>query len=110
MRPSLVLSLALIPALLAPGQAAAFDFGFVRVPDWMGPWILGLAAGMVPFWLFVAVTKPRHIAFRDVRRSHGEVARITRMAHGTMLVLFAALMAMIFVGMGLRRYAEAVAG
>ena len=110
MRPLLVFPLALAGVFLASGPAAAFDFGFVRVPMWMDPWILGLAVGMVPFWLLAVVTKPRHIAFKDIYRNYGAVSSITRMAHRTTAAIFVALMAMLFLGMGLQRYAEATVG
>ena len=105
MRRLLFLPQALLGTFVAPGCAAAFDFGFVSAPDRIGPWILGLAVAMVPFWVVVLFSKPRHFAFRDIFRSCDEVSRITRMAHRPTAVLFVALMAMIFAGKSLRRYA-----
>jgi hypothetical protein len=78
--------------------------GFIRVPDWMDKYLIGLLLLQLPFWFGLIVTKPHDVPFNEMyRMKAGPVAtfffRITQ-------VLFLSMMALFFVGMGLIRATE----
>ena len=94
-------------ALFAATPATAYDFGFVRAPDWMDP-IVGslLAATVVLFGLTVAM-KPRGVEVSEMYQHFGDFSLFGRIIYAAMALAFIALMGMVFLGMGLQRAAEA---
>jgi hypothetical protein len=89
--------------LLSVDRAFAFDFGFVRVPDWMDVYIGWLFAATCLGFAGLAVTKPRGVAFNQVANT--QISPVANFFRFSTLIAFAILMLMIFVGMGLRRFA-----
>jgi hypothetical protein len=89
---------AILLLALSPTDAHAFNYGFIRVPDWMDKYLIGLLLLQLPFWL------ARDVPFNEMHRMKaGPIPtfflRITQ-------VLFLLLMVLFFVGMGLIRAAE----
>lgn len=94
-----------VTALLSTmNQAFAFNFGFVRVPDWMDSYIAGLMIAALFSYLGLAVTKPRGIPVNQLSRV--KVSPLANFFRIILLISFALLMLMLFAGMGLRRFAE----
>ncbi|MDU8946282.1 hypothetical protein [Ovoidimarina sediminis] len=95
-------------ALLAPicvlafaNPALAFNWGFVRVPDWMDPWLLLLVILQAPFWIVALRYKPRGVSLMQMDKTG--LPAFARLSITLVTILFAALMLMIFIGMGLAR-------
>jgi len=81
--------------------AWAFNWGFVRAPDWMDSWLLLLLVLQTPFWLVALRYKKRGESLLEMDKSNlPAFARISIYVVG---VLFALLMIMLFIGMGLAR-------
>ena len=79
----------------------AYDFGFVRAPDWMDPIVLLLLLAFVTVWLASLATKPAEVPVSEMYRTPMPPLPtwLWRVAAG----LFALLMAAVFLGMGLAR-------
>lgn len=90
--------------LLSANRAFAFNFGFVRVPDWMDPYIGVLVAVTLFIWLGLAATKPSGVPFKQVR--YVKISPIANFFYLGIAFFFTIMMIMLFAGMGLRRYAE----
>ncbi len=90
--------------MLSPNRAFAFNFGFVRVPDWMDPYIGSLVVVTFVFWLGLAATKPSGVPFKQVR--YVKISPIANLFYLGLGFFFAIMMVLLFAGMGLRRYAE----
>ncbi|PBC00644.1 hypothetical protein [Mesorhizobium sp. WSM3860] len=90
--------------LLSWNPAFAFNFGFVRVPDWMDPYIGVLVVLTFFFWLGLAATKPSGVPFQQVR--YVKISPIANFFYLGLAFFFTIMMVMLFAGMGLRRYAE----
>lgn len=85
-------------------QAFAFNFGFVRVPNWMDGYIGGLVLASLAAYLGLVLTKPAGVPVNQLHRvTISPLANVFRFA---LLISFMALMGMVFAGMGLQRYAE----
>jgi hypothetical protein len=90
--------------LIHSQPAHAANFGFVRWPDYLDSYILiATVASGIGFVLLKSVL-PSGKSFTDVPKADRTIA-MKIIAYPTMLAFFA-LMAMIFVGMGLQRAAE----
>ncbi|MFK0690601.1 hypothetical protein ACFX5Q_20700 [Mesorhizobium sp. IMUNJ 23033] len=90
--------------LLSVNRAFAFNFGFVRVPDWMDFYIGLLFAATCVCWLGLAATKPRGVPFNQL--SNTKISPLANVFRCGMIIVFTILMVLLFAGMGLRRYAE----
>ncbi len=89
---------------LAPAEAQAFNYGFIRVPDWMDRYLVALLVLQLPFWLGLVVTKPRGVPFNQLYRT--QMGRVPTFFLRVTQILFVSMMTMFFLGMGLRRAAE----
>ncbi len=82
-------------------QVLAFDFGFVRVPDWMDKYLLVLLFIYVVFWMALLLVKPKGVPVNElygVKKSF--FTTFCLFVSATAFVLF---MIMLFIGMGLVR-------
>lgn len=100
--------IAAVLMLLPAPQALAFNFGFVRVPDWMDMYIGVLCAVSVAAWLGLLATKPRGVPIREL--PNVQISPLAGFFRWGLLIAFMGMMALVFLGMGLRRYAEFQAG
>ncbi len=82
-------------------NAFAFNFGFVRVPDWMDNYLIGLFLVQLPFWIGILVTKPVGVPFSQLYRTKMEP--LPNFLFRASQILFFVLLAAVFVGMGLAR-------
>ncbi|MBB4192665.1 drug/metabolite transporter (DMT)-like permease [Rhizobium aethiopicum] len=90
--------------LLSANQAFAFTLTRIRVPDWMDPYMAMFLVFSLFGYLGLVVTKPRGVPVKQLSRvKFSPLANFFRVFFGTMFLIF---MAMLFVGMALRRYAE----
>lgn len=103
MKPLQTLALTTFTLALTANTAWAYNFGFVRAPDWMDPYILALFVLMVPFWIAVMITKPKHISFKTIYQRRSELSRTSRYYYRIFQALSLPLLAMMLVGMGLAR-------
>ncbi|RJT34336.1 hypothetical protein D3227_23940 [Mesorhizobium waimense] len=87
--------------LLSVNRAFAFNFGFVRVPDWMDSYIVWLFAATCICWVGLAATKPRGVPFNQL--SNTRVSPLANVFRFGMIIVFTILMVLLFAGMGLRR-------
>ena len=82
-------------------QFLAFNFGFVRVPDWMDTWVISLViisaicAGMTQLF------KPSGVPFNQLYRT--KLTGYANVAFRSTQISFAVLMVLLFTGMGLAR-------
>jgi hypothetical protein len=95
---------AILLLALSPTDAHAFNYGFIRVPDWMDKYLIGLLLLQLPFWFGLMVTKPRDVPFNEMYRM--KAAPVPTFFLRITQVLFLLLMVLFFVGMGLIRAAE----
>lgn len=98
------IALAGVLLLMSQGSASAFNFGFVRVPDWMDSYIGWLLVAVGVSWVGLLFTKPKGVPFNQLPN-----VRISPIANFFRLVTAASgllVIVLLFVGMGLRRYAE----
>lgn len=91
----------IVLALLASRPAHAYNFGFVRAPDWMDPIVLGLLAAFLVTWGAAIATKPAGIPVQGMYQA--ELSPVTRWSLRAAAVLYALLMVAVFIGMGLAR-------
>lgn len=96
----LPLSTGFMTALVA-NPAWAFNWGFVRAPDWMDSWLLLLLVLQTPFWLVALRYKKRGESLLEMDKSN--LPAFARISIYVVVVLFALLMIMLFIGMGLAR-------
>lgn len=90
--------------VLSIKSAAAFDIGFLRVPDWMDQYLFWLLVLQLPFWLGLLLTKPGHIPFNQMYKSRMGIVPTFFLL--IVQVLFFSTMALFFVGMALVRTPE----
>lgn len=90
---------------LFPSHAFAFDFGFVRVPGWMDPYIGSLFIAFCVGFLGLSVTKPRGVPFNQL--PNVKISPLANFFRYFSLITLLLLMLMVFVGMGLQRAVEA---
>ncbi len=100
---ALLLAAAMLP--VAAPHANAFNWGFMRAPDWMDPYFVALIVVQVPFWVGLAFTKPAHVAWDELYRA--ELPPLASFFHYSAATLYIALMVLFFAGMGLARMSEA---
>lgn len=91
--------------MASTSHAHAFNFGFVRVPDWMDSYIAWLVIITIVSMAGLTVTKPRGVPLNQL--PNVEISPIANVFRYVALIAFSILMVLVFVGMGLRRYAEA---
>ncbi len=103
MRPFQTLGITVIAFALTASSAWAYNFGFVRAPNWMDPYMLILLIFQLPFWLAVAITKPKAISFSTIFQRQSELSSTARFYYRICQVLGGMLIIMMFVGMGLAR-------
>ncbi|SCB56774.1 hypothetical protein GA0061105_101607 [Rhizobium aethiopicum] len=91
--------------LLSANQAIAFTLTRrIRVPDWMDPYMAMFLVFALFGYLGLVMTKPRGVPVKQLSRVKiAPLANFFRVFVCTMLLIF---MAMLFVGMALRRLAE----
>lgn len=106
MNPINTLAISIVTLVFTANTAWAYNFGFVRAPDWMDPYVAVLLIFQLPFWFIVMITKPKSVAFKDLFSKRDELGTATRFYYRVCQVLFAVLMIMVFVGMGLARMSE----
>lgn len=94
-------------AFLVPTQALAYDFGFVRGPDWMNPYLVILLALTAVGLVLTLMFKPSGVPFNEMYKHFGEFSPLGRLVYVLFGLSIAALMAMVFLGMGLQRATEA---
>ncbi|MFZ5476640.1 MAG: hypothetical protein ACOZNI_07680 [Myxococcota bacterium] len=87
--------------LFPTSRAHAYDFGFVRAPDWMDPYVFGLLVAFLVVWGVAVAARPPGVAVN--RMYDTPMPPFPTWAWRLSLVLFVALMTMVFVGMGLAR-------
>ncbi len=90
-----------IAAIAAPQTALAYDFGFVRAPDWMDPYALGMGLLTAMLMAFSAFTKPGEVPFNALYRTR--LNGIANIAFKSFQVVGTLFIALIFVGMFLAR-------
>lgn len=101
-----IFSTGLLAGLTAmPSAAHAFNFGFVRVPDWMDPFFLPWIILIAVFWVATALVKPSGVPVNQLNRVKKDW--ITGFFYWSLQILAFGLAAFFFIGMGLRRAAEA---
>ncbi len=100
----------ILPALillLTPTQLFAFDFGFVRGPDWMDMYVATLLGVSLIGFLATVAFKPRGVPVNEMYLHFGEFPILGRIAYALFGIAFMCLLLMVFLGMGLQRAAEA---
>ncbi|WP_368186990.1 hypothetical protein [Aestuariibius sp. HNIBRBA575] len=101
------LRVALCLALITPTHASAYDFGFVRGPDWMDSYLLVLLVTTVCLMAATLVFIPLGASFNEMYKLFQDFSKVGRITYVAFGVSFGALMIMVFLGMGLQRAAEA---
>ncbi|WP_154666738.1 hypothetical protein [Litoreibacter arenae] len=94
-------------SLLIPTQVYAFDFGFVRGPDWMDQYVGVLFVVTMVFFALTMLFKPRGIPMNEMYQHFGDFSPVGRLVYAIFGLAFVGLMGMVFLGMGLQRAAEA---
>jgi len=90
--------------LLSSNYAAAFNYGFIRAPDWMDQYFIWMIVAQLLLLVGVFITKPIDVPFNRLRTvSLDPAPKFFFYSFGTLYMVF---MLLIFVGMGLARYAE----
>ncbi|MGN7804909.1 hypothetical protein ACTJKE_19625 [Ensifer sp. 22521] len=92
--------------LLSANCAFAFNWGFVRVPDWMDPYLAELFVAVIVSLLGLRVTKPRGVPVSQL--SGVKISPLANFFRVLFITTYAMMMVMLFAGMALRRYAEAI--
>lgn len=88
-------------ATFLPRNASAYDFGFLKAPDWMDQYILLALLLMVLFWAGAYLTKPEHVRFSELRKIRK--TPLNRFFFVILQILTWITMALVFIGMGLAR-------
>lgn len=90
--------------LLSSNNAAAFNYGFIRAPDWMDQYFVWMIVAQLSLLVGVFLTKPIDVPFKQLRTVKLDLApKLFFYSFGTLYMVF---MLLVFVGMGLARYAE----
>ncbi len=93
--------------IAVPAPALAFDFGFVRAPDWMDPYIGTAFLTTLLLMGLTMLVKPKGVPFNRMYFYRRHFSGVGRFIYGLFGLSFVALMGMVFLGMGLQRAAEA---
>ena len=89
---------------LVPTQAFAFSFGFVRVPDYLDTPILYALISLGIFFVTLKMTLPKGSSYVNVEKD--DRTAVMSLSAYLSIISLVALMGMLFVGMGLQRFAE----
>ena len=81
--------------------ASVHDRLFVRWPDWMDPWIVGLSATIAILGWTIMLLKPMDVPLQGL--AGAAVHPVLRLLAMVNLIVLTAFFAMMFVGMGLAR-------
>jgi hypothetical protein len=95
------LSALTLAAATAPQMTLAYDFGFVRAPDWMDPYALGMGLLTAMLMAFSAFTKPGDVPLNALYRTR--LNGIANFAFKSFQVVGTLFIGLIFVGMFLAR-------
>ena len=95
------LSALTLAAIAAPQMALAYNFGFVRAPDWMDPYALVMALLTAMLFAFTLATKPRDVPMNEMYRTR--LDGIAKVAFRSLQVVRMLLIGLVFVGMFLAR-------
>jgi hypothetical protein len=90
-----------LAVIALPQTALAYDFGFVRAPDWMDPYALGLGLLTATLMAFSAFTKPGEVPMSALYRTR--LSGIANFAFKSFQVVGTLFIALILVGMFLAR-------
>ncbi|NSX54207.1 hypothetical protein [Parasulfitobacter algicola] len=91
--------------ILTTNSAAAFNFGFVRAPDYLDPFFIALLIAAFIFWIAVIFTKPRGIPFNQLYKT--QMDPVPTYYFRILQAIVIIFMVLLFLGMGLQRYDEA---
>ncbi|MDD8024611.1 MAG: hypothetical protein PHX82_16065 [Paracoccaceae bacterium] len=91
-------------AAVIPAQAFAANFGFVRWPDYLDAYIFLLMIPVAIGFIWLKMTLPKGMSLLQVPKEQ-RTKSMTFVGYLTMAALIS-LMALIFIGMGLQRFAE----
>jgi len=103
MKPFITVFSSATALVLTANSAWAYNFGFVRAPDWMDPYMLFLLIIQVPFWIALAITKPKSISFSTIFQRQSELSRTALYYYRICQILGGVFLVLAFVGMGLAR-------
>ncbi len=95
------LSTLALAAIAIPQMTLAYDFGFVRAPDWMDPYALGMGLLTAMLMAFSAFTKPGDVPISALYRTR--LNGVANFAFKSFQVVGTLFIALIFVGMFLAR-------
>ncbi len=101
MQPFKTLSLSSLILVFTNSNAFAFNFGFVRAPDWMDNYFLVLLAIAISAMVITAATKPSHVPFNQLYRT--KVEPLPTLFFRIFQISAVIVLAMLFIGMGLAR-------
>lgn len=90
--------------LVSANRAFAFNWGFLRVPDWMDLYLAELLVASLFSYLGLAVTKPRGVSVKTAFRI--KVSPVANFFRVFFIFSYSLMMVVFFTGMALRRYAE----
>jgi hypothetical protein len=90
-----------LAAIAVPQATWAYDFGFVRAPDWMDPYALGIGLLTAMLMAFSAFTKPGDVPISALYRTR--LSGIANFAFKSFQVVGTLFIALIFLGMFLAR-------
>ena len=88
-----------ILALASP--ALAFDFGFLKAPDWMDKWLILLIVVLIPFSIIAMRHKPRGVSLLAMDKS--ALSPFAKLSVYISMALVSIITTMLLVGMGLAR-------
>ena len=94
-------------SVLMPTQVFAFNFGFVRGPDWMDQYLILLIGITIVSLFFTLIFKPRGIPINQMYMHFWKFSVVGRIVYAIYGLSVVILMGMVFLGMGLQRLAEA---
>jgi hypothetical protein len=90
-----------LAAIAVPQATWAYDFGFVRAPDWMDPYALGMGLLTAMLMAFSAFTKPGDVPMSALYRTR--LSGVANFAFKSFQVVGTLFIGLIFVGMFLSR-------
>jgi hypothetical protein len=99
--------IALTSLVFLPTPVLAFDFGFVRGPDWMDAYLIPLMVVFAITFGLTLVMKPRGVPVNQMYRHFSEFSAVGRLIYAFSGLAFFVIMGFVFLGMGLQRAAEA---
>jgi hypothetical protein len=103
-RPFLTFVATALSMLIAAGPAAAANFGFVRWPDYLDIYIVIAAVPTLLGAAWLKMVLPKGVTYYNLPKAERTLG--LKLVGLVTQISLVALMAMIFVGMGLQRAAE----